>query len=224
MRRISLFLILTIFVLSCKNEKKEYDELSIYNDLLDSLYNIEYCHRPMIAPNNRPDLLDKNSTQYKEYVLLYEDKMNEFHNKLDSMDLILIMKDSLLELNLELDKKILLRELAESDSLFIRLLNKTNNIPSKKIELNRLKQSNIKFKNKTEIDSTFRCEYGINNNDFLIGSISLSRILLDEKQNIGILKFGFIGGCSCGYGVFVFIQKDGNNKWEIVKTVNKWVS
>lgn len=224
MRRIILFLILTIFVLSCKNEKTEYDELSIYNDLLDSLYNIEYCHRPMIAPDNRPDLLDKNSTKYKEYVILYEDKMYDFHNNLDSMDLIIIMEDSLLELNLELDKKFLIRKLVESDSLYIRLLNKTNNIPSKKIELNRLEQNNIEFKNISEIDSAFKCEYGINNNDFLIGSISISRILLDEKQTIGILNFGFTGGCSCGYGIFVFIQRNENNKWEIIKTIGKWVS
>lgn len=224
MRKIILFFILTIFVLSCKNEKTEYDEISIYNELLDSLYNIEYCHIPMLPPNHNPDFVDTNSTRYKNYSLRFKNKMNEFYAELDTLNLIVFTKDSFSELNLELDKDFILQNLGESDSSFIQLVNSGKVIPTKKLNLTSLKQKNILFSNRNELDSTFRCEYGINNNDFLIGTITLSRILLDEKQKIGILKFGYFGGCQCGYGNYIFIQKNENNKWIIIKTLGNWIS
>jgi len=158
--------LLLIFFSSCKRTQQEVDEISIYNELLDNLYNIEYCHTPMTPTEYCLGLGDTSSIKYKEYNKVYRKIMAEFYTELDSLNLILITKDSLSELNLKTDKDFILRNLNNSDSSFIQLVSSGKIIPSKKIDLADLRQRNIKFSNDNDLDSTFRCEYGRNNKNY----------------------------------------------------------
>lgn len=225
MKNIFYISVILICFSACKRTQHEFDEVSIDNELLDTLYSIEYCHRPMIPTDNYLGLGDTSSNKYKEYDKFYRKRMMEFYLELDSLNLILFTKDLLTELDLESDKDFLLQNLGKSDSAFLELVGTRKYIPPQKLDLTSLKQKNIKFSNFYDLDSTFRCEYGRHGDDFLIGCISASRILVDKESKSGVFSFSYSGSCDCGYGSYYFIRKNEKNEWKVIKRITSaWLS
>lgn len=228
---ISIFILLnSCFLIS---EAKYENEILIYNTLLDSLYNVMYCHNGMYFPRFRFYNKDTTTKEYKEYVFQYEkwksDReswIKEFKQELDTLELITFVKDSFTTLDLDKGKEFLLKEMNQKDSLFVMLLkNKKLFLESKPLIIDSLKQGKIKFLSEQLpfFKNTDFFQYGKVDRNFYIGQIELSRIYIDEKKEIGIFHFDYIGGGKCGYGRYVFIIKI-NDKWVIYKMIGDWIS
>jgi len=219
-----IHLTIIFIIVSCNTKHVNINEIHIYNTLLNDLYSIEYCHFPMIPPEHYLGIADTNSDSYKKYELRYNKTITEFYQDIDTLNLILFVFDSLKKLDLTKDRDFLLNHLSIHDSSYIRLIKKNDSTSSKKLDITQLHQRNINFINFNKMDSNIRCHFGKKKGDFLIGVIGLSSILFDEEQKIGIFNFNYTGSCNCGYGEYVFIRKDENGKWIIVKKIINWIS
>jgi hypothetical protein len=244
MKQIALAIL--IFMCLCSGSKKKETgdsqdkEIIIYNTLLDSLYNIQYCPNYPKMPIFNNFKNDTTSKEFKDWVIKYDkykierDKRNndktvwlkDFKEMLDTMDLITFVDTTLYKLDIEKDINFLLEELSPNDSIFFNLVKSCKiNILSRPFQLEILKQPQINFINSKwpfyKDNESF--EYGLVDRKYYIGEIKLSRIYIDEQNDVGIFHFAFHGGPMCGYGKYVFIIKI-NDKWIIHKTIEDWIS
>jgi hypothetical protein len=63
----------------------------------------------------------------------------------------------------------------------------------------------------------------INKDECVIGIVSMSKIVLNDEGNKGILFYNFFCGSKCAKGELIEIIR-ANGKWKIVNTVQFWVS
>lgn len=238
--------VIIVFVCLCFGFKKEKTrdsqdkEIVIYNTLLDSLYDIQYCPNYPRMPDFDNFKNDTTTKEFKEWAVKFEkykverDKRNEnrtgwiidFKKMLDTMNIITFVDTTLYSLNLEHDVDFLLKELTPNESVFFNLVKSGNiKIQSRPFQLENLKQPKISFINSSvpfyKDNESF--EYGLVERKYYIGEIKLSRIYINEQNGVGIFHFAFHGGPKCGFGKYVFIIKV-NGKWIIYRTIENWIS
>jgi hypothetical protein len=213
----NILIILCLPILfGCKINNKKIQiskELDVYSDLIDTLYTIEYCHLPMISRENWPNC-DSN------YIASYKREMQRFHKNLDSLKLTVYIFDSLTTLDLSENKNQLL---GQNTNQFIDIINSTNKLFERKFDVDSIKQKDIEFigfNNSHRAEILDCCQIA---DRFIIGNISLSRVLFDSTFEKAIFEFSFTGGPKCGYTKIIFTLKV-NGKWRLYSGIIKEIS
>jgi hypothetical protein len=221
-----LVFFLSILVSSIKGQV--LDEIGIYNSLLDSLYKKDYCHKIIKLPYHKCcNILTYNTdsliecceqsgipVQYRVYCTACIEE-----SSLDSMRQLIVVNNPLKSLNWKSDKKYILSKISIS-SVFYKFL-KDCVIDKKPLRynVNDLKQSDIHFiTDPTYKNGDKNYRFGSNGNDFFIGFLSLSRIVTNKEQSLGLFKYTYLGGGLCGYDKYILLYKE-NGKWKIFKQI-----
>lgn len=208
-----------ILLVGCEPNKDPYEsELNIYNQLFDSLYSVEYCsglYRPRQKFYNDSNSFNNDLRKY------FSDK-KEFFNKLDSLQLIIYVYDTLTETRVKNDYHHILKVLKNyNDTLFNVFPFFTSlNTSKRNFCIDSLFQENIHFRN-ARIDTLSEEDdfpFGFYKNEYRIGFIHFSRIIMDYSKTMGIFYFYFKGGIRCAYGEYVLIYKK-ENTWKIYKRI-----
>jgi len=215
MKYYHLTIIILVLLFSCGNTKKEIkedlNEISVYNDLLDTLYSIKFCHFSMIHPEHLP------VKPSKDYIEKYNAALAKFKADLDSTQLRVYVYDSLYQLDLKTNKEFLLERLDSKDSLYKKLIvNNTKSLASRLFHVDSLAQKGILFKNMREVKDEFK--YGQVDDGLNIGVASFSRICFNKSYDTGICYFTYIGSPKCGYGKYLLIKKE-DEKWVLHKSI-----
>jgi len=162
-----------------------------------------------------------DSSRYYKYKEKYESKIEEFNSKLDTTLKVMFVIDTLKELILQPVKNLIISEIDTANMFYYELLDKS--ISKRTFNIDSIYQPNVVFRYYSELPDTFKCNYGFIDNEFWIGSLGFSRILMDREKEIGIFYFGYQGSCTCGYGGYFLIRKI-NNRWRIIKKIITEVS
>jgi len=230
--------ILFLILCSCKSYEPESDsdiacqtEIDIYNELLDSLYSIRYCNIIMIEPDQYfsigPDEVD--SAKYYAYKERYEREIGEFYARLDTTEKIVFVIDTLSEISLLNEEEFIKSKLNPSDSAYVGLLSTFK--PARAFHIDSLEQSNITIRSYSKYTTLYNPKYpGLSepqfhfvDDEYWIGIISFSRLLIDRENDVGIFEFAYTGGGDCAYGGYYLINKI-NNRWLIHMRLITWVS
>ncbi len=205
----------SFFSCSYNENKPENIELMVLNDIIDELVNVEYGIVPVKPPSsNKSDSID------------YLNKLSDYINRMDTVQKILFVKDSLVAIEIT-DYNNLYSILTEEHVGFKKIiekhqssqLHKTNHFNVTKLNLTGVKliplSSSFKDSNNHYSDST---------NVLLLGHIIFSRILFDEEFQRGIFNFSFFcyTKSECGYGQFVLVKKS-NEGWVICDKISDWI-
>jgi hypothetical protein len=203
---------------SCNNKDLQTnEELSVYNDIIDSIYAI-YPQKINFIPPVGTDsilfsqLLNDNETQI--------DNRKKF---LDSLELITITTDSLMELSIY--PNFIKQKIDSSLSvIFTDLMKDSIVLVSKDFDIGLLKQKKVSFikinnfHRDTIIDILINKKYG---KKYYLGILELSRVLFDKTKTICILECGFIYAPKSGVG-YIYLLKKENNKWIIKQKIMTW--
>ena len=170
-----------------------------------------------------------DSTKYRAYKEKYDREIGEFYARLDTTEKIVFVIDSLSEISFEKEEKHIRSRLEPSDSSYFSFFSKSKQ--ARTFNIDSLDQPNITFRSYSEYEYRYYPEY--NNlqeyqfefvgDEYWIGIISFSRLLLNNDNDLGIFEFSYVGGSLCAYGGYYLIKKiDG--MWLIHKQVITWVS
>lgn len=239
--QISIVLLITLIINNkAISQNENINEIKIVNSLLFDLYNIGYCEKvinlPYYACNDysteNDTFVDNCNTIPTEYKIYCKTCINR--TDLNSMDLVMHVDDTLRNLDLSEVEKYLLKKVGKK-SQFKKIITKSKNINQKSFCIDSLKQEKLKIlitginKNKEYNYADFKYDtlinpkihfinkrllsekYGKNNNTYIIGYLSFSRIIFNKKHDLGIFKYTFFSGYNCGYISFVLIKFENNN-------------
>ena len=205
-------------------KSQSIDELTIFNSLIDSIYNINTCQKIIYPPyykccNQDTLYSDKliecceKSAIPKEYRVYCSHCINR--QELDSLNLIMVINDSLSPLDLTKSKKYLLTQIAKKSKFYDFIKNIKKPVQSRRYSLDSLKQGNIKFMTTEEFNnSNYAHRYGKTDKQFFLGYFDLSRICVDNINGLAIFKMNWVGGGTCGYERYILIYRD-NEAWKI---------
>lgn len=223
-----LFCCFALFMCLSSKAQEEADEERILNSLMDSLYQIDLCHKIIKPPYYKCCPTDtflstkiiecckESNIPFKFRVYCF-DCVNE--RDLDSLELIVVVNDSLSRFELTNRKRLVTKEISKKSIFYNFLMNSNINIEAKRLAVDSLKQNNIKFLTAKSFKNEGRPKkYGKSGKQFFIGYLNFSRIYFDRKKGLGIFNMSYLGSESCGYSRFVLIQKI-KNEWKIFKTI-----
>lgn len=209
-------------------KSQSIDELTIFNSLLDSIYNINTCQKIIYPPYfkccNQDTLYgDKiveccqTSTVAKEYRVYCSHCINK--QELDSLNQIMVINDSLSTLDLLKSKKYLLTQISKTSRFYDFIKNIKKPLRTRGFSLDSLKQGNIKFMTIEEFNnSKYEHRFGKTGKDLFLGYFDLSRIYADIEKGLAIFAMNWLGGGTCGYKKLILIYRDGI-KWKIEKKI-----
>lgn len=220
-------------------------EIEVYNDFIDEVYRIYYCHLEMDSPeeyllyNDDKKITKEEITNYKKKWNLY---MKSYNEMIDTSKIIAFVDDSLYSLKMPSQNSF-----GKLDSIqrlqFHDLLADTIVIKSATFILDSLKSKKIHFErppyihfdwDKIPIDSALKYsdqneKYWFDHvghqvgNKYYIGAISMSRVKFNQDSTLCLLECGYMAQSKCGYGHY-YLLKRKNKKWTIVTTSQSWVS
>jgi hypothetical protein len=218
-------------------------EIKVYNDFIDQVYKITYCHLEMDTPEEYLSYHENISKEeYKKYKKEFGLYMKHFNEMLDTSKIIVFVPDSLYEfkmpssyLNSNLDSVQLL--------LFHDLVKDTSLMPSEPYSLDSLKSKKIYFErtpfHRTDLDKLsedsvlkyydnvmdwFQRHVGHQvGNKYYIGSIDLSRVKFNQDSTLCILECGYQAQSKCGYGYYYLLRKI-KGKWTVITRLSSWIS
>jgi hypothetical protein len=218
-------------------------EIKVYNDFIDQVYRIYYCHLAMDTPEEYEKYHENNSKKdLDDYTKEFNVWFKKFNRMLDTSKITAYVNDSLKKL--EFNVKYLRSELDSTETiLFKDLLNDTIPLPSALYNLDSLKSNRIFFEispysklnlNSMSEDSAYKYwEQAMKywqahvghqvGNRYYIGEISMSRVKFNVDSTLCLLECGYLAQTRCGYGDYYFLKKS-KNKFIVIKKVGAWVS
>ncbi|MFV8377128.1 hypothetical protein [Flavobacterium sp. LB1P71] len=223
---ITFILIISFTIFSCekKNSNLEIEKEIINNlfvEMVDSVHKdpriyLTFPPFPDIIYDEKGNQIGVDSTEYKTEIIKYNHK--EELRKKDTSKLVIgvsekIYKPSKYEY-----------ETIQSYFKTLKLqIDTTNNPIENRIDIENFKNNNkFRFKYLSE----FPEGANILNNDGTFkfsGGIAFSKIIFDERKQIGILCGNYLCEPRCGIGYLIIIEKI-NNKWKIKKIEQTWQS
>ena len=229
MKTLYKFIGLICFVTFSQELKSQsIDELTIFNSLLDSIYDINTCQKIIYPPYykccNQDTLYgDKmvaccqTSSISKEYRVYCSYCMNK--QEFDSLNQIMVINDSLMTLDIIKSKKYLLTKIPKTSRFYDFIKNIKKPLRTRGFSLDSLRQGNIKFTTLEEFNnSKYEHRFGKTGKQVLLGYFSLSRIYADKSKDIAIFKMDWVGGGTCGYQKLILIYREGDT-WKIEKQI-----
>jgi hypothetical protein len=223
---ITFILIISFTIFSCekKNSNLEIEKEIINNlfvEMVDSVHKdpriyLTFPPFPDIIYDEKGNQIGVDSTEYKTEIIKYNHK--EELRKKDTSKLVIgvsekIYKPSKYEY-----------ETIQSYFKSLKLqIDTTDNPIENRIDIENFKNNN-KFRFK--FLSEFPEGANILNNDGTFkfsGGIAFSKIIFDERKQIGILCGNYLCEPRCGIGYLIIIEKI-NNKWKIKKIEQTWQS
>jgi hypothetical protein len=209
---------MSFFVISCLQEKKvnkfdeslkvvKIDTLVVYNDILNNLVDSHLYNKYL---GRKWELLA---------ISLYKKRIDSvtYLNKVNSLKKNIIENDSLkgtLYVNdvfngYERDIKFL-KFPDEFDIEEIKIqIGKKNYLSVDSLKSDFIKLKGVSTKNKDTLKV------------FEVGMLSLSKVVFNKDNTLGMLYFEFICGAKCGEGSIILIKKT-NNKWYVEKEYTLW--
>lgn len=223
---ITFILIISFTIFSCekKNSNLEIEKEIINNlfvEIVDSIHKdpriyLTFPPFPDIIYDEKGNQIGVDSTRYKTEIIKYNHK--EELRKKDTSKLVIgvsekIYKPSKYEY-----------ETIQSYFKTLKLqIDTTNNPIETRIDIENFKNNNkFRFKYLSE----FSEGANILNNDGTFkfsGGIAFSKIIFNERKQIGILCGNYLCEPRCGIGYLIIIEKI-NNKWKIKKIEQTWQS
>ncbi len=219
-------LILTSLCLQVKSQSP--DELTIFNSLMDSIYDINYCQKIIYPPYYKCCSIDtlygeqqekccEKSTVPKEYRVHCYRCINK--EDLDSLNVIMIADDTLSAFYLRESREYLLSQIPKQ-SRFYNLIKNIKDPPgSRYFSLDSLHQGHIKFITQQEFNNQkYSHHFGRSGGQIFLGYFTLSRIYFDKIRGLGIFFMDWGGGNSCGYQRCILIYRD-KETWKIEEKI-----
>jgi len=233
---LKLIILTLLFCVNWKSIKAQdisiKNEIEIYNAMLGDVYNYKTCIFDLFyRPKDWKDTNALASKRYQEKMRLRVNNYNEFEKEL-TLDLkkyknVIFLKDSLISLK-ELTKYrdyLLKNKIDKRDTFTVNFLrNFKSFLPAKKLNVNLIKQEQIKF-----IKSDLYPMFGMNKNKVIsndtvyLCNMCLSRVYISPDKQTGFFYFQYRGNNECGYGKFFIIRKQNGN-WTIYKSIKAWGS
>jgi hypothetical protein len=218
------------------------EEIGVYNDFIDQVYNVYYCHLDMASPKEHFFKENVSKEIFNSYKKRFDQYLKRFNEMLDTSKIIAFVSDSLYIL--EKNPKYLISDLDSSQKrIFNETTFDTTVLKSAAFILDSLKSSRIYFErrpykyidwDKMPIDSALKYsdqndKYWFDhvgkqiNSKYYIGSISMSRVKFNHDSTLCFLECGYTAQSKCGYGHYYFLRKI-KNKWIVVTSKTSWVS
>jgi hypothetical protein len=223
-----LIIIMSFFTIAITNqrsiaqtEQPDYNEVQIFNSLLDSLYSVHYCYSGPLSPKMKFFNRDTNNDQYVQYKIEYEEAKKLFQARLDKLSQVVIVMDTLTTIDFPKHRDFLLKcFVARNDSVLYDFIEDIpNSILKRPFNTDSLKQGDVKFMpSKYFKKKVLSDQLGIHGKEFFIGIMEFSRIYFDRNKNIGVFSYVYYGKSGCGYVRYIFI-KYSDKGWRIYDTV-----
>ncbi len=232
--------------LSKDERSKTLEEIKVYSDIIDQVYNIYYCHLEATSPKEYKFAHDNVTTEELEKIQYeYDQYLKKFNNMLDSCKITAIVLDSLVKLSIpiqylssnmdSLQRKEF--EFLKSDTLNVKpSVYFVDSLKSKKIQFESIPTAIQKRidcdsmpwdsckKYYEKIESYYDGHYGKRiGNRYYIGLITMSRVKFNLDKSLCILECGYQAHFKCGYGDYYLLRKI-NGKWKIIKKIGSWLS
>ncbi len=213
-------------------KSQSLDELTIFNSLIDSIYDINTCHKIIYPPyykccnqdtlhGHKMDECCKTSSIPKKFRVYCSHCMDK--QEFDSLHQIMIIDDSLSTLDLRKYKKYLLTRISKKSKFYDFIKNIKKPVRTRGYHLDSLKQGNIKFTTLEEFNKQkYEHRFGKSGKQLFLGYFDLSRIYADLTKGIAIFKMNWVGGGTCGYEVLILIYREGIT-WKIEKKIGMGV-
>ena len=220
--------LICFITLSQQLKSQTIDELSIFNSVIDSVYDINTCQKIVYPPYykccNQDSLYgDKiveccnSSPVPEEYRVYCSHCINK--QELDSLNQIMVINDSLSTMDLMKLRKYLLTQVSKTSRFYDMIINYRKPLGTRAFSLDSLKQGNIKFITIEEFNnSKYEHRFGKTGKQFFLGYFDLSRIYADSAKGLAIFKMKWVGGGTCGYEKIILIYRDGDT-WKIEKKI-----
>lgn len=203
----SNLLLLFLMIFSC-NEKADDDlekhiYYSLFNDIVDSTIT---DFRTLVVPS----IIDFENKE------LLQKRKNE---KLDSINepLKLVLIDSI-------------GIISDLDSFFNKIKSQMPNSDYKSIINNEENKNKKVFEISTDSINIYKSKYELvkynfnkPNLDNSVGTLRLSRIYFNQDKDLGVFSLSIIYGKLNALGVLIIIRKE-NDKWQIEKIIEDWIS
>ena len=232
-RKISLLVILFIFISSCKKKQTELEfEKSVMTEIFPSLVDsICVDSRIMLPPpmlgeyaTDKTGHVSEDSTKATEEQIFtyrkWEKKREEV--KKDTASIIIAFNPFLKKNESELNQK--LKEYYPKAKIAQTSENELNKF---RFDFEKIKLNNkFKLKNISEfpkVGENLVLLYELKYDFVFSGILYFSRIQFDKMKQVGVLNgsFSFCGKCGRGFNIYI---KNVNNKWVINKVEATWMS
>lgn len=220
--------LICLITFSQQLKSQTINELTIFNSVIDSIYDINTCQKIIYPPYykccNQDTLYGEKvveccqaSSVPKEYRVYCSHCINK--QELDSLNQIMIINDSLSTLNLMKSKKYLLTRISKTSRFYDFIKNIRKPLRTRGFALDSLRQGNIKFMTIDEFNnSKHEHRFGKTGKELFLGYFDLSRIYADTTKGLAIFKMNWVGGGTCGYEKLILIFRDGDT-WKIEKQI-----
>lgn len=244
MRKYKLYTILLVILIhgNAISQNNRSIEMDVINSILIDIYSVGYGEKvvqlPYIACRDfkTDTIIDNCKSIPKEYRIYCKNCVNI--DEFDTLNLIMYVEDTLIDLDITDNKNYLISKLDEN-SEFIEFIKSAKKINKRYFTVDSLFQNQVKAifstdTNKytkdtiTNIEILFNSERpsriydGLNGNSYIIGLLIFSRIVFNETKDLGLLRYTFLCDPNCGYRKYVLI-KLVNDKWKIVKIIDNGV-
>lgn len=223
---ITIILIISFTIFSCekKNSNLEIEKEIINNlfvEMVDSVHEdpriyLTFPPFPDIIYDEKGNQIGVDSTEYKTEIIKYNHK--EELRKKDTSKLVIGVSEKIYKPS---------KYEYETIQSYFKTLKLQIDTTDNPIE-NRIDIENFKNNNKFRFKYLSEFPEGANilNNDGTFkfsGGIAFSKIIFDERKQIGILCGNYLCKPRCGIGYLIIIEKI-NNKWKIKKIEQTWQS
>ena len=193
------------------NDVTFLEEHAIISQLLDSVYDIEYCHTIRRLPKNVDSVIIR---RIKKRHLISEIERDTIWKY------VTITPDSLIALDIGKSKNFILKYIDSISSEFNFVKNLKANLDSKKIKIDLIKQSDINFvsessPHKQGLDPWL---YAKKDSIFHVGTMRFSRVKYSAEYNVGMFHYTYLGDPNCGYTCYILFSKE-NSKWIYKQTI-----
>ncbi len=228
MRKPYILIALLIFQTFTEVKSQTVSEVAIFNSLLDTLYNINLCVKIIRPPYYKccnqdtlygDELVEccKQSSVPQKYRVYCANCLNE--QELDSLDLIMLVNNSLSKLRVSDHKSYLLNQIPR-DSKFYEFVEKfKETLKPRAYSYDSLRQRKIRFITKETFDIEKRSyRYGKYGKQLFLGYFEFSRIFFDKDRRLGIFEMNWVGGGLCGYDAYILIYYE-NGVWKMFKRI-----
>jgi hypothetical protein len=231
MKTAAKLIVCLIATMSCSQVQPQIiNEIKIYNSLIDSLYGLQTCFKIINPPFYR--CCDVDTLSGKDYIKCCESSsvpkkyrvycsicVNK--QQFDTLNVLMIVSDSLLSLDIRKDKKFLLSRIDKNSAYYDFIKTIKHSIASRKLTADSLRQQNIKFIAAADFDeSGFTRDFGKREKQIFLGYLNFSRIYIDPNKGLGLFKVDWLGGSMCGYNRYFLIHRV-DDVWKIYKII--WV-
>lgn len=203
----------SFFLYSCSKQKDKNIELQVYNDIIKELVDVDYGLIPVPPPPGN-----------KRDSIIYINKLNEYKKRMDTVQKILFVKDSLISIKSR-DYRLLKKALKSKHVDFIDVLNKNEDLNKKSakyLDVSGIKLNGVKLIPRSKIARDSIKIDVFDSNDVILGQIVISRILFDNDYKKGILIYNFFCRKKCGFGQLVLVEHI-NGKWIILDRIEDWI-